>query len=219
MYIKELILATNDPLELKAFYRDLLELPVTDDVDGFVVHTGSSKLVFKKAHDDNPFYHFAFTIPANAIEKAREWLANKVELVFIGDYESEIADFMNWHAKSVYFFDPAGNILELIARFDLDNTSEKPFSSAQILSISEAGLVFKASELAERTTGIMSKYNLSYFEKQPPLPHFKALGDDKGLFIIVPEHRNWYPTAIESGIFPIEIVFENAGEEYRLIQI
>ena len=37
--------------------------------------------------------------------------AFKVPLIWINDYNSEIADFVNWHAKSIYFFDPAGNIV------------------------------------------------------------------------------------------------------------
>ena len=49
--------------------------------------------------------------------------------VWMEDYEDDIANFVNWHAKSVYFFDPAGNIVELIARFDLDNKTSETFSS------------------------------------------------------------------------------------------
>ena len=37
----------------------------------------------------------------------------------------------------------------------------------------------------------------------------KVLGDDEGLFIIVTDNRNWYPTSKPSGIFPLEITFEN----------
>src|SRR5205085_700566 len=105
--------------------------------------------------------------------------------VWISQYNSDIADFVNWHAKSVYFCDPAGNILELIARLDLNNEVDDPFSSLQFLSISEVGMVFGDDKLNKKTEALMQQYDLPYFDKQPPLPQFKALGDDEGLFIIV----------------------------------
>jgi catechol 2,3-dioxygenase-like lactoylglutathione lyase family enzyme len=216
MRIKELILETADPAGLRTFYENILELPVAGNSERIVITTGSSQLVFKKAGTDQPFYHFAFTIPANAILKAKEWLQDKVKLIWIGDYKSEIADFVNWHAQSVYFFDPAGNIVELIARFDLANATQASFSSQQILSISKAGLVFEENELNERTNDILQQYQLSWFDKQSPLPQFRAVGNDEGLFIIVPANRNWYPTNKASGIFPMEIRFDNDGTMCKL---
>ena len=61
-----------------------------------------------------------------------------------------------------------------------------------------------------------SLYSLSNFDKQPPLPKFRAMGDDEGLFVIVPEHRNWYPTHKPSGIFPMIVEFDNRGKSYSL---
>jgi hypothetical protein len=214
MRIQELILETADPAGLRKFYEETLGLPVADNNEGIEITTGSSRLVFKKAGQGQPFYHFAFTIPANRILEAREWLQDKVKLIWIGDYKSEIADFVNWHAKSVYFFDTAGNIVELIARFDLDNATGEPFSSRQILSISEAGLVFEENELDKRADDLLQQYGLSYFDKQLPLPQFRAIGNDEGLFIIVTANRNWYPTDRPSGIFPMEVSFENEGKKY-----
>jgi hypothetical protein len=73
------------------------------------------------------------------------------------DYKSDIADFVNWRAKSVYFFDPAGNIIELIARFDLNNASSEKFSSEQFLSLSEIGLVFPDEQIDEQVRIIMKR--------------------------------------------------------------
>ena len=95
-----------------------------------VATAGKSKLIFEETDIDvNPYYHFAFNIPSNKFEEAFEWMKQKVELLWLEDYKSYIADFVNWHAKSFYFLDPAGNILELIARFDLNDTVEEKFSS------------------------------------------------------------------------------------------
>lgn len=217
MEIKQLILQTSALKELTVFYKELMQLP-TEFKDGNTINirAGQTELVFKQAAIADPFYHFAFNIPANKIEEAKAWLLDRVELMWMEDYKSDIADFVSWHAKSVYFYDPAGNIVELIARFDLDNKTSEPFSSAQFLSVSEAGLVCKSDELNNSTDDLLHQYQLSYFDKQPPLPQFKAIGDDEGLFIVVPENRNWYPTIKPSGIFPMEVHFENKKDRFIL---
>jgi hypothetical protein len=215
--ITELILQTSQLDELTGFYSNLMELPVTlNDYRGITIQTGSTKLVFNQAGTAGPFYHFAINIPANKIEEAKAWLTSRVELIWIEQYKSDIADFVNWHAKSVYFYDPAGNIVELIARFDLANKTDEPFSSTQFLAISEVGLVIKEDELEKTAENLLQQYQLSYFDKQPPLPHFKALGDDEGLFIVVPEKRDWFPTTRQSGIFPMKIKFANESGNFEI---
>ena len=215
MHIQQLILQTSQPGTLQEFYGDLLGFQIGGGTNkDLIIQAGYSELVFTSTDAGNPFYHFAFTIPANKIEEAKAWLTGKVELLWIEDYKSDIADFVNWHARSVYFYDPAGNIVEFIARSDLDNSTDTPFSARQVVSISEAGLVFPADELNSRTDKLLEQCHLSYFDKQPPLPQFKAVGDDHGLFIIVPEHRNWYPTSTPSGIFPMTVKFSN-GDMYE----
>ena len=44
----------------------------------------------------------------------------------------------------------------------------------------------------------MTDYGLSYFSRQAPADDFVALGDDNGLFIVVNDQRNWYPTQKKS---------------------
>jgi catechol-2,3-dioxygenase len=215
MHIQQLILETSRLDQLAVFYSNVLQLAVQEDKQQIAITTGSSTLVFKETNEREPVYHFAFTIPANKIEEAKNWLADKVELIWVDDHNSDIADFVNWHAKSVYFYDPAGNIVELIARFDLDNKTGEAFSAKQLLSISEAGIVTKKNTLQTEADHLLQQYGLSYFAKQPPLPQFKAIGDDEGLFILVPEERNWFPTAIASGIYPMDIYFTHDQKKYH----
>lgn len=217
MKIKKLILQTSIPQILAEFYKHVLQLPVKGYQDEFVISLKNSEIVFKPSRQNqNPFYHFAINIPANTIDPAKAWLAKKVQLLWLADYNSDIADFVNWHAKSIYFFDPAGNIVELIARFDLQNATTEAFSSKHLLSVSEMGLVYKKKEIDTRSEKLIQQFNLTCFTKQPPLPEFKAIGDDEGLFIIVTEKRNWYPTNKPSGIFPVIIEFDNNKTIYHL---
>lgn len=212
MKIKRLTIETLYLQTLKEFYSSILELPVSIiDENEIVVQIGSSELIITEGIEKEAVYHFAINIPANKIEEARSWLMRKVKLLWINDDNSEIANFSTWHAQSVYFYDPAGNILELISRHDLKNENPEVFSSAQFLSLSEVGLVFNQDKMEQKTMELQRRYGLTFFAKQAPLPHFKAFGDDEGLFIAVPENRNWYPTDKPSGIFPMTIEFENDG--------
>src|SRR5258705_13403686 len=133
MKIKKLALQTSYVAVLKEFYSSILQLPVQTLEKEIIIEIGNTVLSFEETPAAEAFYHIAINIPSNKIEEAKTWLGNKVKLLWMEDYKSDIADFVNWHAKSVYFFEPAGNILELIARFDLDNASDQPFSSKQFL--------------------------------------------------------------------------------------
>jgi len=219
MLLKEIQLQTNHLSALHHFYKDVLELnTVYSNKKSIAITAGKSKLIFEKAKGHtNPFYHFAFNIPSNKFEEAFEWMKQKVELLWLDDYKSYIADFVNWHAKSFYFLDPAGNILELISRFALNDILEETFSSAHIRNISEIGLVLSAETFQKDVEQLLLQYPLPYFDKQPPLPQFKAIGNDEGLFIIVPENRIWFSTKnMKSRCFTMEIIFVQKDNLYQL---
>jgi catechol 2,3-dioxygenase-like lactoylglutathione lyase family enzyme len=220
MDIRLLILETARLEELKDFYSQVLGWPPTDEEDGsFTLELQKSELEFRQHTGDlQPFYHFAINIPANKIEEAHHWLQSKgIELLYLDDYKSDIAEFVNWNARSVYFFDAAGNIVELIARFDLDNATGQPFSASQFISVSEVGIVVPPTEMESKAEEFLDSYRLSWFSKQPPLENFKAVGDDEGLFIMVPEHRNWYPTQDRPAMMaPLKIYFSAKGRHHLL---
>ncbi len=218
MLLKEIRLQTKHLSPLYNFYNDVLELPVKYlEEKNISIIAGQSQLIFEVIHGDlNPFYHFAFNIPSNKFEESFQWLQSRVKLLWLDEYKSYVADFVNWHARSVYFSDPSGNILELIARFDLNDEADEMFSSMQIRNISEIGLVFSEEDFDKNVDELLNNYKLQYFSKQPPLPHFRAIGDDKGLFIVVPKNRNWFSTRMASGIFPIEVSFISDNELLEL---
>ena len=210
-----LTLQTADPERLATFYAGILEVPVHQITGGFCIQLGTTQILLQKAAAGAaPYYHLAFSIPANQIEAARTWLKPKVELLWMNDYKSDIADFVNWNAKSVYFFDPAGNILELIARFDLNNARQDVFGGQSLLSVNEVGLVFPAGNFDASVSALRQQFDLPYFIKQPPLPQFRAIGDEEGLFIAVPGGRNWYPTTTLSIVAPVAVNFVHMGKEY-----
>ncbi|MDQ6901934.1 MAG: VOC family protein, partial [Bacteroidota bacterium] len=168
-------------------------------------------------NSENPFYHFAFNIPNNKFDEAFAWINNKVDLLWLDDYNGHIADFVNWKAKSFYFLDPAGNILEMITRLELKDDVDEPFSSRHIRNISEIGLVYSADDFDSNAQQLLKTFPINYFNKQSPLPHFRAIGDDEGLFIIVPKDRVWFSTKkTKSKIFKMQIIFDVEKISYKL---
>jgi hypothetical protein len=182
------------------------------------IRTRDSLLRFEKSiASDDPYYHFAFNIPSNKIEEAYIWLKQRVKLLWIEDYRNFIADFSRWHAKSLYFIDPGGNVAEFISRSDLKDIAEESFSASLIRNVSEIGLVFPAFSFDEQVNQFLSIWNLSYFIKQKPLEEFRAIGDDEGLFICVPEQRSWYPLKDKPAfIFPMELQVKTLSKEFLL---
>jgi hypothetical protein len=210
-------LQTNQLESLNRFYFSVLELPARREGEKEIsIEVGATELQFREEKNSTAYYHFAINIPSNKIEEAKMWLKSRTDLLWMNDYNSDIADFRNWHAKSVYFFDPGGNIVELISRFDLNDPVDEKFSPKHFNCISEIGIVFKPNEFDQRTDELLQKFHLEYFSKQPPLPQFRAIGNDDGLFIIVPEDRKWYPTEMWAGIFPMEIDFEEKGKNFSI---
>lgn len=210
MNILELELLTDSITETELFYNDVIGLETISKTNSSVSFTaGSTKLTFRSSENLKPVYHFAFDIPNNKLLEAFAWIEKKTGILEVIAPE-KIADFYNWNAKSFYFYDNNANILEFIARFSLDNTSEKPFDGSLVLSVSEIGFVSKnVSKLSDE---MYNKYDLSIFPKQPKLDKFIVLGTDTGLFILVEENRDWYPTHQKAKSFWTKVVFDNNGK-------
>lgn len=200
MNIRNITLRSHLIEELSEFYGNLLNMNVTSEIDCITIKPGNSTLKFEsETSSSEPFYHFAFNIPENQLDEAIKWLEGKVDLIPL-DGET-IFDFKAWDAHSIYFYDPAGNIVEFIARHRLNNSSDKTFSGKSILSISEMGMPVKK---------VKPFFQMLYDDLSLPLftgdlKTFTAAGDDEALLIIVPEERKWFPDCPRAEIFPIDI--------------
>jgi catechol 2,3-dioxygenase-like lactoylglutathione lyase family enzyme len=184
------------------FYSETLGLAR----EGAAVRAGATLLQFEDAPLSSPL-HFAFNVPENQIREARDWAAERAPLLSDGD--NELIDFSGWNAHAVYFRDPDGNIVELIARHDLPNASTEPFSAASLLEVSEAGVP---------TSDVPGVVDLLAGELGAPLydgdrSRFAALGDPEGLFIVVPLRRPWYPTALAARDAPLEVVVRGGNTQ------
>jgi len=211
MKIREIILGTHNITATAVFYTQSLQLPVISEGGRHIsLQAGSSILTFEQQETATPpIYHIAFNIPHNQLQEAIQWLQNFTTLLPVTD-SSHIADFSNWNAHAVYFYDNNGNLLELIARHGLENAS----AQLHIDCISELGVVTEnPTAYADQ---LISRYGLTVFSRQPRLEQFTALGDDNGLLIIVKEGRNWFPTSVPAQYFPATITLENNGNATTL---
>jgi catechol 2,3-dioxygenase-like lactoylglutathione lyase family enzyme len=124
-------MALAGPPGLSTFYSDVLGLPI----DANAVRIGETLLRFGPG-DGEPFYHFALLVPGDRFDAALAWARERVEL--LGD----VFDFEAWDARAVYFHDPAGSIVELIAHRGLEeNGRTGDFAAEELVGFSELGIV------------------------------------------------------------------------------
>jgi catechol 2,3-dioxygenase-like lactoylglutathione lyase family enzyme len=213
MNIKEIQLLSNNLNETARFYSEVMGFTIAERHQSQISFTvGISKLTFIKTTEANCVYHFAFDIPHNKLDEALKWLTSRVELIAF--QESNIIDFPNWNAKSIYFYDNNGNVLEFIARFENRNESIGPFESLSVISISEIALV--TDHVEQLANDLLRTYDLNYYFRQIQREDFSVIGNDDGLIILVESTRNWFPTPVGVKKFPLNVMIENGNKEFKI---
>ena len=181
---------------MKAFYGKTLDLRIMDErPDRFSVEAGETRMTFVNSTDivdgRPPFYHFAFNIPENKILKALEWQKARTPILSIPErnraagYPPEVVDYSHWNAHSIFFLDPAGNVVEYIARHDLKNGDTSPFGWPDILYASEIGLI--VDDVA--ATAAMLKSIATIDQYKGGSDQFMAMGDEYGLLLVMKRGR------------------------------
>ncbi len=209
VHILELRLATDRLPEIRDFYLNTLAFPLLDETfDSLTMGAGETRLVFGRG--DAARYHIAFNIPENQFADAKRWVMERVPLLRIQDNDE--IHWSAWNAHALYFFDPAGNIMELIARHNLPNAANEPFNSRSIRQASEIGLaVANVQQAVER---LRAELGVGVFDAGDG-ETFTALGDDYGLFIVVKQGRAWFPTADQlADFYPLGVTLRGAADKH-----
>ena len=209
MEIQHVKLQTKKLQQMKTFYGELLGFDLQNESsNSFQICAGISTIEFTIENvEGEPFYHFAFDIPANQFNEAKEWLKTKTKLLTENGLDEVFFPFSE--AKSCYFEDPSGNILEFIARFNNNPISETPFSASSIQKISEMSLVvpdasLTAEQLAEigiteRNHSIILNDSLNFMSDQTT----------KVYLLLVGTGRIWFFSEKPSKIFPLTITLDS----------
>ncbi len=213
MTIQHITLQCANLEALLHFYRDTLCFNVVEEEEHhFTLQAGTSLLTFKENKKIDAYYHFAFTIPSNQIENAKTWLQDRVDLL-IDEEKHQIIDFPNWNAHAMYFLDPAGNIVEFIARHNLKIESSSNFSVDSIVEISEIGIPVK--QLKKVAEQLESKIGIKKWSGD--FHYFCAIGDEHGLLIVVDQaNKKWFPTDMPSKPYPLDIQLRYAQHDYSI---
>ncbi len=212
--IQGLRLLTAAPFaKMKEYYQGLLGFPVlAEEPKEITFGAGLTPITFVKATPEQgrPFYHFAFNIPENKLLAARKWQLQRTPLILTPSHQRDpkfpdhVRHFRNWNAHSVFFWDPADNLLEYIARHDLKNTAPDPekFSTHDILYASEIAFVVDDQPVAATT---LNK-NLGLQVYPQGSSFWWAMGDELGLLLCIPR-RKWGtpPGKVKTfGVFPTQ---------------
>ena len=206
-------LQTPDLDSLEVFYGHTLGLPVVRR-EGLEVQVGSTCLRWKLGASSP--YHLAFNLPENHLVEARKFLQSRVPMIPLGNGQP-FAEFTSWRARSFYFLDPAGNILECIVRSDLRCQSRLPFGASSWLCVSEVGLV--VDDVLATAASLVEKLGIAYFDGQGN-PGFCALGDDRGLLILVANGRVWYPTIdLRAAPSPLNLEWEGQRLSFPPVEV
>ena len=182
MRILEVVLPAPDPEALAAFHGP-----------GY----GASRLRFEPG--PAVCSHFAVNVPPQRFEEAVAWARERVELV------DDDVPFPVWRARAAYFFDPGGNIVELIAR-------ERAPGDDLFLEISEVGL--PVADVGAAGEWLEDELGLPYFSGNRR--DFSAVGDDRGLFIVVPVGRPWLFTEEPAPDVPVRVTIESDRGGFEL---
>ncbi len=195
--ILSLKLLTATPLKkMKKFYNEVLELPILEEKDNEItIGGGRTPITFIEAQPEsgNPFYHVAFNIPENKLLSAYHWQKARTPLSFTRpdmrdpQYPNEVRHFRHWNAHSVFFWDPAGNLLEYIARHDLKNDVSGAFTGKDILYASE--IAFIVDDVSASALDMQQSLSLDQYRNGSD--RFRAIGDERGLLLIMKRGRNW----------------------------
>jgi len=214
MNILKLKLLAVDLQAQNNFYSNVLELPTELTSSGLLIKAGTTEFLFTEAPSGfDGAYHFAFNIPENQYYAAKEWILSRVPLLRDQsgkeDFESK-----TWNSDSIYFLDAAGNVLEFIARHNLQNSANGEFDSKQILNVSEIGL--PSEDVVALANELGTRLNLSVF-KQTPNESFTPVGDDNGLFILPIKDRIWMPdSGVPARMLPVTVMGTANGRDWEV---
>lgn len=199
---KSVMFYTDQLAAMRRFYGNILELEITErQGDRFTVKIGLTDVTFV-AGDREAFYHYAINIPGNQFSMLKYWIQDRVPLNW-DDGVDEVY-FRSFDADSMYFEDPAGNIVELIGRRKKDVYGDITRSS--FLNVSEVGLVTEDVLVAGQKL-FDAGLPLRGTDLEPDDLNFIGSGDS--YFVLVPQGRRWYFSKKDAAIHPLAASLTN----------
>ncbi len=217
MKIIELEILSAKLAETESFYKRVLGLEPYQKEDRQLLfyRIGHTRLIFRYAEGIRPVYHFAIDLPNNRFFDCYSHIKQGTPLLPV-EKGDDIANFVNWDAKSFYFLDNNGNIIEGITRYPNRQISDEPFRPQSYIGISEIGFV--TNNVPELADILLKEYGVPIFHRQPRGDKFTVSGDDEGLFILAEKGRDWYPTNIKAYSFRTRVLYYDNGHVNHILR-
>lgn len=210
MKISEVTLKTSVLEQQYQFYHLRLGLPVLDYTDYVLrLRCGNSVLAFEIYHgEEAPYYHFAFNISPGKLDSAIRSIKGLGIAINLVDGK-EVVHSNSWNSDSIYFYDPAGNIVEYIARYDVEGRAGEEFDASDLLNISEIGLpVTNVTDTAEALTAFLREKVYLHADHL-----FAPIGNEEGLFILSSTERQWLGSDKPVKVFPLTVSVEGTTQD------
>lgn len=157
-------------------------------------------------------YHFAFLIPTGSLEASIQFIESK-GIALLPFHGEKIIHFDT--GRSIYFFDPDGNIAEFIERPLLDYPASHSFEIHNIICVNEIGL--PVSDTLETSNDLMINHRILPLNPKTWNENFCWVGDHEGAVIVVKEGRHWMPTELPSVINDLELEYTEGGVQNKIV--
>lgn len=209
MHIESITIYSAALEATRNFYRDTLEFPILKESETyFTLQIGSTVFTFRQASlGDTPFYHFAFDVPSNQFEQAKNWIKERVSLLKNEGHDEVY--FPSIDAKSIYFEDPSGNIVEWICRLTDSPASSEPFHPTLLQKASEMSLVVHDKLNAAKQLESIRVYSRDHQPVSAEGLTFLGERKDAVYLLLVSENRVWYFSEKVSTVHPLTVESKN----------
>lgn len=203
MIVSKLALQTHLIEEMDRFYY---WLPRGDGGPRLLhILMGYTTLELSESEEPVPPVHFAIDVAVSQFEEIAAWADSTYGLVTGKEDGRKRFRFESWRAHACYVRDPAGNLLELIAREEREHRQ-------RFVGVTEVGL---AVDDVAGTVASLGEIGMSPYGSTGQ--DFAAVGDPDGLFIVVSEGRLWYPDNVTPARkTPLKVEFWQSRNLYRL---
>ncbi len=204
MKITKVQLFVHDLQKMQKFYSDQLGFALLESTgDYFTIAVGESRMTFEKVPTAiQKQYHIALNIPRNLFYQAKIWAKERVGLLTSEGQDEVYFDFLK--AYSCYFYDPEGNILEFIARQEVNPEQDTAyFSMEQVLQIGEINVTTDDILAAARKLNEYAIKPINDQKIQPDALHFLGNYEDGANILLGPSERLWYFSDKKAVISPI----------------
>ncbi|MHA6252795.1 hypothetical protein [Oceanobacillus sp. CAU 1775] len=195
---KSVVFYTNKLKAMRRFYANVLGLDIIEATDEkFTVKIGDTNLMFK-ASEEAASYHYAINIPGNQFSIMKHWIQERTKLLtFRGKTE---VFHRNLAADSMYFEDPAGNLVELIGRRNRDllgDLTKEAFYDVSEIGITTSHMEEVGDELQDLGLPLQQGAEVD-------VESLNYIGRDDHFVVLVPPAWEWEFSSKKSEAHPLE---------------